>query len=405
MSNWKTTIRKLLAGTSLLMMPLSTVSAYDSCCSYDPCCAPSFDCSGCGMGNFAVGVDFLYWKPLVDDLDYGYTTNFDGNSPNFVGSSSGLVQYQSVCTKWEPGVRVNLSAPCVLCNWDASASFTWMKSRSNDCASANSCGYEGCVVNTLLHPVLNSFVDELAQGRAQKITADWHSTYYNIDALLSYKINMNPCLDITPYFGIDALYLKQQQEGTASIATYGYDSCPLARMCWDVNYWGVGLKMGSSVEQRCCDCLSVFANANATLLAGKISKAQNQQSFAKLLQNAPIARACGDNCGNDCGNDCGSDCCYSDYNTLTFKDSGCGSFVPGYHLQAGFKYASNLCGCNYAVRVGYEFLYWLNLPNPRRFATQLNELEENICSIGYSSGTNERTFGFHGLFLGAEFKF
>jgi hypothetical protein len=367
------------------------------------------------MGNFGVGVDFLWWKPLVDDLDYGYTTNFNSDQNPFNGGANGVLQYQSVCTKWEPGVRVNLFAPCVLCNWDASASFTWIKSRNTDCASGNNCGYQGCVINTLLHPVVYAAISE-SDLQLDSITALWKSTYYNVDALLSYKINMNPCLDITPYFGAAAIYLKQQQEGTASLAgfQYQYENCPFAKMCWDVNYWGVGLKMGSSVEQRCWDCLSVFANANATLLAGKISKANNQQSIGKFIAPTPvppaaIAKACSDSCDNGCDNDCGCNtgCCYGDYASITFKDSGCGSFVPGYHLQAGFKYASTLCGCNYGIRLGYEFLYWLNLPNPRRFAQPAGDLgnDFSICSAGYSSGTNERTFGFHGLFLGAEFKF
>ncbi len=404
MSNWKTTIRKLLAGTSLLMMPLSTVSAYDSCCSYDPCSAPSFDGCGCGTGNFGVGVDFLWWKPLVDDLDFGYTTNFDSNLPFSKGNlSGGVVQYQAICTKWEPGVRVNVSAPGVLCNWDASASFTWIKSKHSANSSADNCGETGCVVNTLIHPIVNTLFEEFTTGSVKSISADWRATYYNFDALLSYKINMNPCLDVTPYFGIAAIYLKQQQESSAYVGDffgYNYNSCPLASSLWDVNYWGVGLEMGSSIEQRCWDCLSVFANANATLLAGKTSKAINQTSVIKLFQDAPLARACGDSCNNDCG--CYNNC---DYNTLTFKDCGCGSFVPGYHIQAGFKYASNVCGFNYGIRAGYEFLYWLNLPNPRRFSSAIADDIIAPCSIGYSSGTNERTFGFHGLFLGAEFTF
>lgn len=205
-----------------------------------------------GIEEARVGAEFLWWKPNVDNLDYGYTAQ--GNVIPLDKSNSMCFQYEGISPKWAPGVRVNFGLPSVCCNWDLKSSVTWIKSHGDATLDAPSDNVENShVVNTLIHPYMDFL---LTQGNGwfnRSIVSDWRNTYVNADLLLSYTMNCTCNFDVSPYFGLAGIWVKQQQNSSSfSVNLEGESKCKTACMTWFAKYWGVGLEAGASLR-------SVFA--------------------------------------------------------------------------------------------------------------------------------------------------
>lgn len=235
-----------------------------------------------------------------------------------------------------------------------------------------------------MHPFLDLFLEESTTNMA----AQWKSRYIDADFLFKGAIKFGSCCRLNPYLGVAGLYFKQEQksESFSSSETLfpGRNrNCPTEYMTWHSRFWGVGLRLGAAYTQNFTPCLSLFGDANATILAGKIGKTENNQYRLISLND-----------GNNV------------YDQFTFKQDSIGNFTPGCHLQAGVEYNRTVWCHNVAFRAGYEFLYWLNMPNPRAFdMSVVDDLITGDVFMGRAFGAQNRTVGFHGLFVGVDAAF
>lgn len=319
----------------------------------DPCtywCEPS-TWDFCNM-HFEAGGDYLYWKPCVDDLDYA--AEVDGSA------SSERVDFESVCPSWESGYRAYLKLDDFYCGFDLYASYTHIN--SSDSSHVRFDGVPSEVVgitSSLFHPDLNA-TDFLFQ----RAHADWNLKYNAWDLLASYDLCCSGCQKLRPYFGFAGIFLDQDLK----VAFKGNpESSETWRVKWKSEYWGIGLKAGSEYAFRFYDCLSFFLFGNGTLLVGE-PDTENKQRFIDRIK---------------------------------IEDDNCCLLVPGYHLGLGFVYDACICNYEFAFRLGYEYLAWFNLPNPRVFAGDA----DGTALFSHSASPTTRTLGFHGLFAGLSFKF
>ena len=74
---------------------------------YDPC-DPCGGWAPCSFGELEVGGEFLWWKPSVDHLEYAHVEKPLGN-----GRTKSTVK--ALCPDWEPGGRVWIHKPSLLC--------------------------------------------------------------------------------------------------------------------------------------------------------------------------------------------------------------------------------------------------------------------------------------------------
>lgn len=371
MAKWNKKIGLLVLNLGLLVMTPSMVNAADcySCDPRDPCVDP------CGsescFGGYDLGVDFLYWKAAIDDLDWCAVFTSDEVTEVRPNGVNYQVKYHDVCPGWEPGVRVRLSKDACWCDWRFAASYTRVKS-SADRSCDNCIGCSTSDIYILAPPLFNG-----ESGQYEYAKADWESTYQTWDVLFSYDIDCNRCHVFSPFFGIEGLILSQNLEATYETPRDAIANS--ANFKWNSNYFGVGLKVGSDYTYNICDSLKLFARASGTLVVGDDDSSNTQTFWSNSTTDATFTR-------------------------VKWKDDDCARLVPGYHVQLGVLYESCYCGTEWGFRLGWEFVNWYNVANHRDF-TGSGDVGTTSTDLSGSSSPNVRTYGFHGLLAGLELHF
>lgn len=341
MNCWRSTCCFIIASFALL-----TVSVCEGMyCNY-----PTYWKYGC-FGDFELGAEFLWWKPCVEDLDYCAI-----REKTTVNQSTNVeLEYKGVCPGWEPGVRVYFDYPDFFCwcKMGIRSSYTYIDSCDNSCNS----GGEG--VPLILHPglITDSLTDAICDAK-------WRSCYHELEALFYFNCCCNECNYIVPSFGIAAIYLEQDLEVSIDTAE-GSSSSSMATVDWDSDYWGVGLRAGLEYRYVHNRCLTFYGLVTGSIITGD-EDTHNKQFY----DGAKICNA-------------------------SFKDSDCFRCVPGYRIGVGAISNCCICGFDFSLRLGYDFIRWHNLPRHRIFSG--DDVDEDAA---LSNSPGGRSFGFHGLSVG-----
>jgi len=318
-------------------------------------CCPVYDCGNtCSIG---VGAEFLYWKPCPTHLDFAAT--IEGQEP-FISVGPYNSKIKSVCTDWEPGVRVTLGSAPTGCNWGWRASYTYI----SPCASSSLSG--DAVAILTMHPFAN--FTEI------KVKAKWDACYHEFDLLFSSELSCNPCFNIVATGGLVGMYQEQK------LFTFpeNFDFNPYQYPCtylvgpefssrWKSDYWGLGVRIGSEFTYQFSDCFGFYVNGKGSLIAGKAT------SKVKEI--------------------------YCEGTSWEIKNSDCGMCVQGFDVGAGFIFETDGCGCDLTFKVGYELLKWYNLPNIRMFSDAPLYGGSNGGLLNGTSA-DDGSLGFHGLVVG-----
>jgi len=375
-----------LSKTTLILSAFVCTAYADS--SYDnwnaPCestCCPS----RCGP-SFRVGVDFLLWKPDIDDTDFATTTRTVNLTAPVVPAPvlSITPKYWGIHQDWEPGVRFFIGGDNLFCGWDVEASYAYVSIAGfgrQEITEQPAPGIGRVTFDSIISPILPINLNTATLGFFQTAESRYNANYHVWDVLASYNFSCKPCLlDLFGFMGPAGLYLTQHwktdyavPEGSTVIPAYAGDT---ATVVWDSNYWGVGLKVGTGLSYELFEHVNLFAKGAAVLLTGSADGKTNFTSFdADITESGVLLNS-------------------------NYKDT-CNSchFVPGYHIQAGGRISFETCGTTIGLRAGYEFQGWYNVPTLRRF------MGESIEGISLSTSSNTTTFGIHGMFFGADVGF
>ncbi len=377
MAKWNKKIGLVFLNLGLLTITPNPASADDCRSSCDPCGNSNDSCADSCFGGIEIAADFLYWKPCVDDLTYGASVSPVDTSTT--GLSLRTIKYKNICPNWEPGFRITAGKDDVWCGMRLAASYTWIN-MNNSNHSSTQCGTSlpGWIESPLIHPALSGITDRHA------IRGSWDATYQTWDVLFSFDLCGNRCYSFRPFFGLAGLIFDQSMK----VALFDDDCRILAdsvHMRWDNDYFGIGFKVGSHYSYQVCDGFSIFANASGTIVSGDSDDKFNKNTQTSVgLDGITLTR-------------------------LTFEEPSCScQMIPGYHLQLGIEYVSDMCNCETNIRIGWEYLIWHNISNPRRFfdSGSLATGATTAFRDGtYSSQANTTTFGFHGLMVGMDFNF
>jgi hypothetical protein len=353
MKKWSQKIRRLSFSLGLLFAPLG-VNAQNCNPFYSPC-----NWDYCDRG-FELTVDYLLWKPCIDDLDFAFSFRTSSGTTDVI--------YKEICPEWESGVRVSIEKYQAFSGLNLHASWTYIKSDDTRDFEPPS---GGNVSSTLLHPGLRAILDPGAGGRFKEAEGDWELSYNDWDLLLYRNISCNLWHEFSPFFGVAAITVDQELEVdlTNPEEVNNEDE---AEIRWTSYYWGVGLRAGTHYFYRFNETVGFFARAEGTLLAGDATGKNTQQVSGDGI----------------------------DPTEIELKDDACCHFLPGYHLGAGFIVHHCFCCYEFTLRLGYEFVEWHNVPNHRNFSGD-NIVEE----ASHSSSPSTRTLGFHGMFAGLVFNF
>lgn len=358
MKKWNKMLGMVIPSLCLLTMAPGMANANDCC--YDPCCDP------CSFGGFEIGADFIYWKPCVDNLDYAAVA-YEQQSHSSPVSYSNDYAYKCLCLGWEPGFRVRFGKEDILCNWDLYGSYLWLGINSKSkCKEPKG---DGTFVTSPLFSAVLEMNSDPSNTELTFVEGKYDSTYQNWDAVVSYDISCNRCHSFQPFFGVEGLIFNQKLviDGYVDHEIYDMDS---KHMKWTSDFFGVGLKMGTAYVFE-FNCFKFYANASGAIVVGDHDGVNKQTRY-----DASGVKF-----------------------SYKFKDADCCQFVPGLHMGLGFIYESDACGCEYAIRAGWEFVKWCNVNNPRRFY----ESEEGLLTN--ASASDYTTLGLHGLVVGLDFEF
>lgn len=363
MEKWSKKISLALLSAGMFVLSPAMASAYNSC---DPCAPVCDPCDPCDSNfcdcSFDFGVDFIYWKPCIDDMDYAARVSTEGAVPEFT-----KIKYHSVCPDWEPGVRFFVGMPEFWCEWDLGFSYTWIESRDSDRTRFSE---TPTALIGITSPMAHMNLLEGVATLYNDVKGSWRLRYNEWDLLLSYDISCKPCHEFRPFFGLAGLYIDQKYKVTLRNDV----TTPIEHTVkWNSDYWGIGLRAGTHYAYEICDGASLFARADATLLAGEANN-KNKQDFDN--NSTPTAA-----------------------NNFKFTDDDCCRFVPGVHIQTGFEWDSCWCDTDYSLRLGWEFVHWHNVPKHRSFTGDDSGLEIS------HSGSTTRNIAFHGLLAGFAMSF
>ncbi len=349
-STLKTRLALILTCFALIptFVNAQTISEYDSCCS-EACNPLASWCRG-----FEVGVDFIYWKPCLNDLDYAIKFDTDPNTTNTTSQG----RYEYLNHDFEPGFRVYGLKKDIWCGWDVWGSYTWLLANTSE--SLIPPVPNGVIFSTLDHGGLDI-------GGITQIDASHSFRYQSFDVLFRYEFNcFGPCNSLIPFWGIEGIKIDQDTDSFA-VGSFGGNSATY-KVHWDSEVLALGLKVGTEYWYSICNGFKWFTNASLSVVGGSNDTVNTQRR--DILESIP--------------------------NNEEYKFTNCTDIcLPGCHLMAGLSYEKDWCGMLLRARIGYEFLDWWNIPQIRRFFNDGNE-------FGISTGAVGSNLALHGLFVGLD---
>lgn len=268
--------RKLLAGLSLMLMSLGTLSAStDMNVKVNGCKGPILcsnfpiltDCEEC-CHTWHVDVGLLFEQPAFGGMVAG--TSYVSV---FAQDTDGTFQNQTVtplnqCFDYTPGLTVSLGYLSSHDDWFGLVRFDWLsatiKQKEID---QNGTDYKA---NS------NFDVDVLVGSGFNYKTAAWESlTYksgmdiYSLDFLLSRGAFISRCYSLEPFMGVKALWFNTSQVATYYNPTIFSGNSNRAVFDDKQTNWGAGLMFGLNGEYHFTHGVAFFSDNDVSVLYGQ----------------------------------------------------------------------------------------------------------------------------------------
>lgn len=335
-------IKKTMAAILLSLAGITTTVHADC---WDPCdeCYP----------DITVGVDWLYWQPCISGQHFALET---------VNTSDPLqVRTHYFGDEWDSGTRVYVKVGNY---WN---------------------GFSGALIYTYFNPDGNGDVStELPQGltysypvpgvtrTGESISSSWEMEYQTLDALVSCFINVSgsPCMKIEAFSGLTWIDVTQGRKDVLTDSTAQTTTDYIFQR--HHNFWAIGPAFGVNTSYRFCDCFDIFGTIKTSLVVGE---GDNTDTF---LENDPS----------------NTETPAVVTGVYSAKDE-CFCF-PGLHLVAGISYELHFCDTTFALRLGWEYVQWINAPSFPFY-------EQNETGIRSAPIKNDLTM--QGIFVGVNSTF
>lgn len=358
--------------TTALLCLINAPLFSDLCCKEEKtmqeCMNPSARCYL--DDKFEVSADFLYWKAAQPNLPYAFV-NTDA-----LFQDLGYLSY--IDFEWSPGVRIGLGWETDYDGWNLTASWTWLRNKSNA-----SVGY----VTEPEAPTALNFFSDIRGVHAPSILisavngnptipvypgfasakASWKMLYNMFDVVLGKPYSVSRKLDLTPSIGVQGGWISRRLDlfyGGAPFGTFSSQTNNLNK------FWGVGPRMGLNTDWKLGSCgFALFGNFASALLFGGC--------FDALYDNEEAE--------------------FGEDNTHITTPSSRAQIAP--MLQMAFGLGWNKCfnySCHdYYVNLdaAWELNYYWNLPN--LFQWQGNQANYSFpASLDMAGLTLRANFGF-----------
>lgn len=261
--------------------------------------------------TFKASLEFLYFKPCVEqDI-----CAFRGNAIVTFDTERESGHYENWDYSWRPGFRIFLGKDFAFGTMAGSYLYLNNK-RSNQFSIANS---DDILTSPINFGPFTNFAELIATHRFD---------YQNFDLFFELPFHLF-CLDLLiPYVGIDGLVLNQRVDlkGTSE------DSLQYFEERQKANYWGVGLKAGSTILYSLNSCWDLFGQFGGSMIYGPLDEEVNGQTLSSESANL-------------------------NFHTTSHPNL----LLTSLKLRIGFDFHMMQCSCPFTARIGYEFIEWFHL--------------------------------------------
>ncbi|MGA8163419.1 MAG: Lpg1974 family pore-forming outer membrane protein [Waddliaceae bacterium] len=354
---------------------------------YDPCNA----WGPCSFGDLEIGGEFLWWKPCIDKLEFAFAEEGvkalkdEGANP-LAGEDAKpskdeivLSRYRTkstiktLCPDWEPGGRVWVYKPSVLCsNCGLGASWTGIfVNHADSIGVVRDLDEKEKKIASLGIPTIQLPLAAYYDGKYIGATALFKVGYHDYDVLFSYPCFCSERSVIRPFFGFAGLILNQKLR----IKGKNPSVCD-GDVKWKSDLSAYGLRVGTEYECKFANCFGIFGRFAATIVTG-CPDTKSRHRFDCHIKNEA-----------------------DEHHTIL--DDECYRCYPGYHLTAGVSYETCVNDVDVIFRAGYEFVEWHNLPHPRKFSAQEARFSffKSASPVITHTNASDRTFGWQGILVG-----
>lgn len=312
--------------------------------------------------GFTVGGDFLYWSPCISNMHYVA----HGTEP--LGQATNEVEYHFINTDWDSGFRVFLGKEDLFGCFDVKATYTSFDAKHTEAT------YDENNALRWTWPTPITPADGLYA------TVEWDLDFQRIELVAGYSIEFGKgcCLALEPFAGVDAVSLKQdrvdQMFDVMPREAAGDNPAVVANeigtMARSLDYEGIGPMVGMGYYWELCEGLATFGRASLSLLVGK-ADIHDEQSFENI-----------------------SDDSQNYINVQKYEDKCV--CVPNLHLQTGLSYRACILNKWMTLRVGYEYLQYMNAPS---------HIMYDRDNLGAITGLNHNSVTLQGFFGGVSLSF
>lgn len=311
------------------------------------------DCNPCCM-EIEIGADWLYWTSCISDQHFAYQASPPSQSP-----SGAQFNTHYLCHDWDSGVRVWGGIKNIWNDFNGYLIYTYIKPKAEGLATVS--GLDELAFS-------NSVSVSLDTSLGDRVESKWEMEYQSLDAVLSYSIDVtrNPCLQIEAFSGLTWVSMTQDRVDTL------YDN--FGEVGEDVVYWNrnvdvnaIGPTFGINSLLRVCDCFNIFGTIQTSLVVGESKTKEYLDEIVASEEQPP------------------------GFYNWTAKDE-CFCF-PGLHLLAGVSYDLCVCDWTFGLRLGWEYVQWINAPSFPWYessggATRSAFSSQNITMQGIFAGFN-----------------
>jgi len=317
----------------------------------------------CTLFGFDVGIDFLYWKPCVDNLDFALSSKdiSDPESAAPFNPESGPVKgkYHFLDPRGQGGVRARLGNDALWNGLGFFVSYAYAASADSDSSLELPPGH---VWPTRMHGA------QMFAGNSA--SAKYRLHYQAVDALFTQSIICGCCGETIPFFGFDSLYLFQE------VKSHGTDVVNnlIGKTKWTSDLYGAGAKVGLEYRYRFVEDIGIYTKISGSVLVSQDhARFKSEQGQIEPGLNLVVEEG-----------------------EIKFKSTE-EIIVPGFALAIGAFYKIEGENMRGNLHIGYEFIQWFNIPSQRRYGASENSLARH-----YESKT---LLGLHGATAGFDISF
>lgn len=269
---------------------------------------------------FKTSLEFLYFKPCIERNECAFRESV------FIGDETILTgHYENWEYSWRPSFRIYLGTD-VFCGTLA-ASYQFLNNKSSSQFDATD------IEPVLMSPISSNFI---SSGLFFSFVATHEFNYHHFDLFFEQPFDLY-CFDLLiPYVGIEGLVLNQKvhlkgQGINIEEQELGVDPGALFDESQSANYWGLGLKAGSTLLYALNSCFDLFAQVGASIIYGPL----DEKFRATITSNSSV---------------------------FTRRTTSLPNLlIPSLKLRFGFDFHVSQCACPFTARIGYEFIEWFNI--------------------------------------------